>query len=149
MTRVRVDERGQIGGIEAVTFGVLIFVVGTLVIANAWGVVDAKLAAGAAAREGARAYVEAPSAVQADTDALAAARAAIEGHGRSIDRMEDPIIDGAFARCERIRVSVSYRVPLISIPLLGRTGSGFTVTARHSEIVDPYRSGLPGASTCE
>ena len=43
-------------------FGVLIFVVGSLLIANAWAVVDAKLATTAAAREAARAYVESGSA---------------------------------------------------------------------------------------
>lgn len=142
------DECGQIGGIEAVTFGVLIFVLGTLVIANAWGVVDAKLAAGAAAREAARAYVEAPSPTAAEQAALTAATATIEGHGRSPSRMDTPSVEGAFARCARIRVTVRYHVPLIALPLLGRSGDGFTVSARHSEIVDPYRSGLPGESSC-
>src|SRR5207248_1263005 len=55
------DERGQIGGIEAVAFGVLVFVLGLLIVVNAWGVVDAKVAAAAAAHDAARAYVEAPS----------------------------------------------------------------------------------------
>ncbi len=39
-------------------------------------------------------------------------------------------------------------VPLVAIPLLGQAGNGITVTARHSEVVDPYRSGLPGTATC-
>ncbi len=41
-------------------FGVLIFVVGALLVTNAWGVVDAEIAADAAAREAVRTYVEAP-----------------------------------------------------------------------------------------
>ena len=37
-------DAGQVGGIEALPFGLLIFVVGTLLIANAWAVIDAKFA---------------------------------------------------------------------------------------------------------
>ena len=32
-------DAGQVGGIEALPFGLLVFVVGTLLIANAWAVV--------------------------------------------------------------------------------------------------------------
>ena len=38
-------EDGQVGGIEALVFGLLVLVLGTLVVANAWGVIDAKVAA--------------------------------------------------------------------------------------------------------
>ncbi len=55
------DDRGQVAGIEAVPFGILIFVVGALLIANAWAVIDVKMAVTSAAREAARTYVEAPS----------------------------------------------------------------------------------------
>ena len=30
------DESGQLGGLEGLAFGVLIFVMGTLVVVNAW-----------------------------------------------------------------------------------------------------------------
>ena len=50
---------GQVGGIEALPFGLLVFVVGALLVANAWAVVDAKLAVDAAARQATRHYVEA------------------------------------------------------------------------------------------
>ena len=53
-------DAGQVGGIEVLPFGVLIFVVGTLLITNAWGVVDAEVAADAAAHQAVRTYVEAP-----------------------------------------------------------------------------------------
>ena len=36
-------DAGQVGGFEALPFGVLIFVVGVLLITNAWAVIDAKL----------------------------------------------------------------------------------------------------------
>jgi len=145
--RLRRDERGQVGGIEGLVFGVLVFVFGTLVVANAWGVVDAKLATTSAAREAARAYVEAPSQAQAGRDADDAAREAIVAHGRKWERTTLPPVDG-FGRCQRITIEVHYDVPLIAIPLLGQAGSGITVTSRHSEVVDPYRSGLAGAAVC-
>jgi hypothetical protein len=44
--------------------------------------------------------------------------------------------------------TVRYRVPLVHIPLLGGFGDGLTVAARHSELVDPYRNGLPGEASC-
>jgi hypothetical protein len=142
------DEAGQLGGIEAAVFGVLILVLGTLVVANAWGVIDAKLAASAAAREAARAYVEAPTAETAPGAARAAADAAIAGYGRDAARLDLARLTGTFGRCVRVTFEARYPVPMISIPLLGRTGGGFIVRARHSEIVDPYRRGIPGGATC-
>lgn len=144
----RWDERGQIGGIEGLVFGVLIFVFGTLVVANAWGVIDAKLATTAAAREAARSYVEAPSADAAGLEAQDASDAAIVAHGRRTERARTARVDGGFTRCERVTIEVSYDVPLVAIPLLGQAGKGITVTSRHSEVVDPYRSGLPGTASC-
>jgi membrane protein required for beta-lactamase induction len=83
MTAVRRDESGQVGGIDGLVFGVLVFVFGTLVVTNAWGVIDAKLATTSAAREAARTYVEAASAGDAGPAAEAAAREAILSHGRT------------------------------------------------------------------
>jgi len=144
-------EGGQVGGVEGVVFGVLIFVLGTLVIANAWGVADAKMAASAAAREGARAFVESegPTVQDALSEARMAADEAIAGFGRDPAKMrlateEEPLL----LRCARVTVRVEYPVPLIRIPVLGRHGSGFTARARHSEIVDPFRSGLSDRSRC-
>lgn len=148
MSEPQASEAGQIGGIEAVVFGVLVLVLGTLVLANAWGVVDAKLATAAAAREAARAYVEAPSAQDAEALARAAAAEAIAGHGRDAGRLDLRLVSGSFARCTRVTLEARYPVPLITIPVLGRTGTGFVVRARHSELVDPYRRGLPGSATC-
>ena len=142
------DERGQVGGIEGLVFGVLIFVFGTLVVANAWGVIDAKLATTAAAREAVRTYVEASSADVAEREALDASDAAIVAHGRRTGRSHATLVEGGFHRCDRVTIQVSYDVPLIAIPLLGQAGNGITVTSRHSEVVDPYRSGLPGTAAC-
>ena len=145
MTR---DEAGQVGGLEAVVFGVLVFVVGTLVVVNAWGVIDAKFAAGAAAREAARAYVEAADGRDAATAARDAAIESMRGYGRAPDVMTMRVVSGGFSRCDRVTIEVRYPVPLLVVPWIGRAGTGFTAAARYSEVVDPYRGGLPGAARC-
>ena len=147
MTRCRGDS-GQLAGLEALPFGVLVFVVGALLVANVWGVVDAKLATTAAAREAARAYVEAPSAGDAAWAADAAAREAVAGHGRTPSRAGVDRIEGGFARCGRVTFEVSYPVPVVVLPWIGGLGEGFVARSRHSELVDPYRSGLPGEADC-
>lgn len=145
MTRCRGDH-GQVGGIEALPFGLLIFVAGALLIANAWAVVDAKFATDAAARQAARTFVEATDEGTALQTATDAARAAIEGHGRDPDRAEiAPVGAFALARCERATFEVAYDVPALSIPFIGGYGTApFRVRSSHSEVVDPFRSGLDG-----
>jgi hypothetical protein len=141
--RWRRDESGQLAGIEAIPFGLLTFVVGALFVANAWAVIDAKIAVSSAAREATRAFVEAP--VDGDPLALAdaAARSAIEGAGRDPAQLVLTALEATFARCETVRFEASYQIPAIKIPWVGGFGSGFTATARHAEVVDPYRTGVP------
>ena len=143
-------EDGQVGGVEGLVFGVLIFVLGTLVVANAWGVVDAKMAAGSAAREATRAFVEsdAPSAEAAFLEADAAARRTIAGYGRDPGKLTLIPEAASLRSCARVTLRAEYPVPLIRLPLLGSRGEGFTATGRHSEIVDPYRAGLVDRSAC-
>jgi hypothetical protein len=131
-----------VGGLEGLVFGVLVFVFGTLVVVNAWQVVDARFAAAGAAREATRSYVEAPNAEAAREDAVAAARDAITGQGRAADRMTLTMLEGSFTRCARVTMEVRYRAPFLRVPALGALGSGLTVSARHSELVDPLRGGL-------
>ena len=142
-------ERGQAGGAEVLAFGLLVFVVGTLILINAWAVIDAKLAVNGAAREASRAYVESNPA-DAEAAAVDAARDALRGHGRSPDRLRLGHDDVPFERCARVTFTASYRVPLVSLPFVGGLGSGFEVRARHSEIIDPYasRTGLGARSAC-
>lgn len=139
-------DRGQIGGIEAIPFGLLTFVVGSLLIANAWAVVDAKLATDAAAREAARAYVESDARERAVAAAERAARRTIDGFGREAVRMQVTIAGpDTFERCDRVEVEVAYEVPALSLPWIGGFGDGpFRVRARHTEVVDPFRAGLSG-----
>ena len=142
MSRLRRTETGQ-AGMEVIPFGLLTFVVGALLVANAWAVIDAKMAVSAAAREATRAFVEAP----ADDDPLAladaAARSAIAGAGRNPAQLVLTPVEALFARCETVRFEASYQIPALQVPWVGGFGSGFTATARHAEVVDPYRTGVP------
>jgi putative hemolysin len=154
----RGGDAGQVAGIEAVPFGILVFVVGALLIANLWAVIDAKSAVDSAAREATRSYVESqvdgtatPSAA-ADT-AVDAGLAALEARGRdpSLATVELTSLDGVggqsgFTRCARATFTASYHVPALTIPWIGGFGDGFTVTSRHSELVDPFRGGVPGSA---
>jgi hypothetical protein len=158
------DDRGQMGGVEALPFGVLIFVIGTLLVVNAWAVVDARMATDAAAREATRAFVEAPVTDRSGTGAASAAavtagREALAAHGRDPSRarveltgLSSPSGGGgsaAFERCARVTFTVTYEVPALTLPWIGGFGDGFDVASSHSELVDPFRDGVPGrADSC-
>lgn len=140
------EEDGVVGGAEVLPFGLLVFVVGSLLLANAWGVIDGKLAASAAAREATRAFVESAGPYDAAVvEAELAARVAFDGHRVSTDTMEVSALAGTeFARCATATFEVTYEVPVIRLPWIGGLGSSsFRVAARHSELVDPYRDGVP------
>jgi hypothetical protein len=47
-----------------------------------------------------------------------------------------------------VPISVSYPAPLLQLPGLGRLGQGEIISSTQSEIVDPFRTGLSGASSC-
>lgn len=132
---------------EALFFGLLVFILGSLVVANAWAVIDAKMATTAAAREAARALAQAPGGADPQAVATQAATDAMSAEGRDATRVAVSVA-GTLSRCTRISVEVRYRQPLVVVPILGGFGSGFVTAARRSELVDPYRSGLPGVAEC-
>jgi hypothetical protein len=138
------DERGFVGGFEALPFGFLVFVAGTLLLVNAWAVLDCHLAASAAAREAVRAFVESDGTDAGAREAgEAAAAEAIVGHGKQPSRMTLTWSDAHLARCEPVTATVTYDVPTIAVPWIGAFGGGvLTTTSRHREVVDPYRAGL-------
>lgn len=137
------DEAGVVGGFEVLPFGFLVLVVGTLLLANAWAVVDSNLAAGGAAREAVRAFVESTSSTaEAMAAGEQAAGEALVGHGKDTARMS-LAWEGRLARCQPVTATVTYEVPLVAVPWVAAFGSGVLRTsARHTEVVDPYRSGL-------
>ena len=143
-------ERGQVGGIEVLPFALLIFVVGILLVANAWAAIDAKMAASAAAREAARPYAELPAGSDAGDGWARAAQAgadAFAAYDLPADRLElRPVLDPGPTRCARVVVEANIRLPIIVVPWVGGFTDGLVIRARHSELVDPYRSGLEGPS---
>ncbi len=142
------DEAGFAGGADGLIFGLLIFVVGTLLVGYAWAVVDTKLAADAAAGQGARTFVEGPNLAAASAGARQAAADALTQYGRTASRADITLAGAGFDRCARVVVTVRYPAPLFDIPFIGRLGSGRWVGAQHAELVDPYRTGLTGVAQC-
>lgn len=140
------QERGQLAGIEVIPFGLLVVVVGALVVANVWAVIDAKLAVGSAAAEATRTYVEAEAGSDPMVPARVAAEAAVAGMGRDPASLDLRLVSGSLTRCSVVEIEASYPVPALTLPWVGTYGSAFVVSARHREVVDPYRSGLPGVA---
>lgn len=148
------DDRGQAGGAEVVSFGLLVFVAGSLLIANAWAVVDAKLATDTAAREATRAFVEHDTASGdprgAFSRAVDAGLAVLEAQGMTAAadvRLVSPLPDG-YVRCARVTFEAAVRVPAVRVPFIGGFGEGVRVRSVHSELIDPFRDGVPGEARC-
>ena len=141
-------ERGAVGGVEALPFSVLIFVFGTLLLVNAWGVIDAKLAVSSASREATRTLAESTDAGTGDAAARRSAEDAIAAYGRDPARLQLLGPTGALTRCATVGYTARYPVPAIRIPVIGGFGHGFTVTSTHTTRVDALRSGVPGEATC-
>ena len=139
------DDAGFVAGLEALAFGVLIFVIGTLVVLNGWAVVDAKFASNAAAREAVRAVVEAPAGTPG-TDlqqrATSAAHQAYAAHGHEPGRVdvtpEGPL---TLERCAEISIATTVEVSSVIVPGVMETPR-WTVSSRYQQVVDPFRSGL-------
>jgi hypothetical protein len=152
MTHRRVHgDHGQVGGIEVIPFGILTFVIAILVIANVWGAVDADLSTTSAAREAVRAFVEAPDEATAQLRAESAAQQAFQGQGRNAGTTSISISysgERGWSRCSRVTVTVRHPVHALRVPIIGGFGHGFDAVASESEVIDPFRSGLPGDAQC-
>ena len=140
-------DAGQVAGIEAVPFGLVVLVVGILLIAHTWAVVDAKFVATAAAREATRAYVESAERDDAMGAARRAAAEAVERSGRSAATIELRQATAGFGRCSPSRFELSVRVPMVGVPWRSDRPS-VVVRAGQQEVVDPYRDGLAGLADC-
>lgn len=146
------SEDGIVGGAEALIFGVLIFLGGSITVLNAWAVVDAKMAVTAAAREGARAAVDGPAGAGGDALRGAvddAARRALAGQGKEAGNLVGaPRVSGAVQRCAPITVEIDYAVQGIRGLWIANWSGAIEVTGRSTEVVDPFRSGLEGEAGC-
>lgn len=139
------DQGGFSAGAEVLLFGTLIFFVAFLMAVNAWNLLDADMAATAAAREATRTFVEANTGAQADTDARAAAAESLRSLGRN--QPHRVTIDGTLTRCEVVTVTVEMGVDPVRMPG-GFFAGVWQVRSTNTEIVDPWRSGLPGPAAC-
>jgi hypothetical protein len=144
--RLRGDA-GQVGGVEAVPFGLLVLLVGILLVAHTWAVVDAKVVTTTAAREATRAYVEAPDGAQGLADARRVAEEAAAAAGRHLDEPVRRRSGDTFTRCMAARFDAQLTVPAFGLPWRGDRPE-VTVRSAHEELVDPYRDGLAGAADC-
>jgi hypothetical protein len=144
---VRRSEDGQVGGLEALVFGLLLFVIGGLVLADAWGIIDAKMAAEGAAREAARSVVQAPPGSDVQVVATRAAADALREQRRDPARMTVSV-EGSVVRCHPVTTEVRYRAPMLELPIVGAIGSSFVVSASQELLVDPFRSGVEGTARC-
>jgi hypothetical protein len=141
-------EGGQAAA-EVLAVGAIVVITVTLVVVRTWAVVDAKFRIESAAREAARAYVEASGPGEADADARRAAWSAM-GVGGPTDVPGDPAgfyeRRGGFGRCERIDIRLRWEVPGLRAWVV--TLGAVTVTGSHTEVVDPYRTGRDGPARC-
>jgi len=143
--RLRGDA-GQVAGIESVPFGLLVLIVGILLVAHTWAVVDAKFVATAAVREATRAYVESTEPAAAGAARRAAADA-VDRSGRTPASMDLRQAAAGFGRCVRSQFEVRLRVPMIGLPWRSDRPA-VAVRAGQQEVVDPYRDGLSGPANC-
>jgi hypothetical protein len=144
-------EAGLAAGAEALVLGMLVFVVGTLVAVTTWAAIDTRFATAAAAREGARAAATTPPGEGPLAAAEAAVVAALEGHGLDPGRAELELhgpVGASLERCQEVSVTVTYRLDAVRIPVIDVTALGFDVNGRHTEVVDPFRSGLAVGGSC-
>lgn len=152
VTRFSQNDRGAIGGVEGMAFGVLVFVFGMLMVVNAWAVINGKLAATAAAREASRTLAEGLAEHSKNhTDTTQIARDVVLGYvptAQNIHVILHSDTSQGFGRCAIQSVEVEYTVPRIAIPLLDGAGGTRRVRGHHSEIIDPYRSGTAGEVHC-
>lgn len=148
-TRLHRSEAGFVAGSDALILGVLVAVVGTLVLLNAWLLLDARLAATAVAREVVRVVTTAP----ADADPVAVAERAAagvaDGHGIAPDRLQLAwTVPVALERCAEVAVEVRIAVPLALLPSVGAVRAEVPVRAHGRGLVDPFRDGLPEGDGC-
>ncbi len=142
--------RGEDGltGAEMLPFAVLVFVGGTLVFAQAWAALDAKIAAVAGAQEAARTFVEhrGPRSADAANAAVDAGVQAMSGYRLRGEGSVQPVGAARLRRCERVTFEAVREVPRLA--LLRGGWSPVVVRARSSELVDPFRHSLDGKAPC-
>lgn len=140
-------EAGFVAGLEGVVFGLLVLVAGTIVVLNAWSVLQTRRVLDGAAREYLRAYTEGDDPADARSGARRALQAVLDGERRRPAggpnvRLEEPD-ETRFGPCAEATISIWAEVPAARVPFIGTFGST-TVRVTHSELVDAHREIEPG-----
>lgn len=139
------DERAMVAGLDGLVFGALILLAGTVLIVNAWSVIDTRLALDGAAREYLRAYTEAGDPTTALADGQRAARASLAGRGQRLDVDLRPPDAGRFGPCALAQVEMRAAVPAARLPFIGAFGTT-VVRVSHTELIDAHREVVSGAT---
>ncbi|MHB1139388.1 MAG: hypothetical protein ACYC2O_10565, partial [Microthrixaceae bacterium] len=139
------EERGAVAGVEALLFSVLILVAGSVLLVNAWAVLDTRAGLDAAAREFTRSFTEQQDAGTALRIADSAARASLEHRGIDPDLVRVSVeLPLGFGPCAPVEVSVQRQVAWLRAPFLGQVGDTL-VRVEHRELVDAHREVTPSA----
>ena len=139
-------ERGVVAGLDGLVFGMLVMVAGTLLIVNAWAVVDSRTALDGAAREYLRSYTRAGDPGTARSSGAAAVTAFLAGRGMDPAAVRTAHPDPTtFGPCAAATVELSLVVPVARVPFVGGFGST-TVHVTGTELVDAHREVIPGAA---
>ncbi len=167
LARLHAEEDGLSAGAEALAFGVLVFVVGSIIGLNGWAVLDAKFAVNAAAREATRSIVEGGAVDRASMlgadggriDSGVVYEVAVEtmaGHGKDPAGLPQPsdfvvaLADDPWTSSsdtpQRPRDRRGTRSRGSACP--GGWQTPITAQGQHTEIIDPFRSGLAGRADC-
>ena len=134
------DDSGAVAGAEILLFGALVFVALFLVFAQAWRIYEAEAAATAGARQATRTYVDSDGGSVADATNAGLEALVQLGHHHGAITVHAA---SGFVRCGVVVAEATVVVPELPLPLVGSL-LGHTAAARHSELIDPLRSGLAG-----
>ena len=135
----RRGERGAVAGLEGVMLGVLVLVTGTLLVVNAWGVLQSRRTLDGAAREYLRAYTQADDAAAAESAGRRALLDVLDGERGSAAGVRIDAPDrSTFGPCATATVTLSSTVPAARLPFVGAMAST-TIRVTHTELVDAHR----------
>lgn len=135
----RRGERGVVGGAEALAFGTLVLLTGTLLCIHLWSVVEARVALDAAAREYLRTYTTAADEPSARRDALSTARVVLVARGTPHEDLRVVAPEPArFGPCGVAEVEISTTVQGARLPFVGSIAATI-VTVHHRELIDAHR----------
>lgn len=142
--------RGEGGNamVEFVYLAVLLMVPLVYVLLSVFQVQRAAYAVSSAAREAGRVYAASPEQASASSTALLAARLVMRDSGLELERGELSIScprDPCLQPGGRVFIVVTKDVglPLLPESIFGRSPASVTVTGKHLQVVDRYRSVAP------